>query len=53
MSPDLQNYIALTLVAAAVVVAVVWFWRLLCGRRKGGCASCSATKCPLKELKRK
>ncbi|WP_417016491.1 hypothetical protein [Alistipes sp.] len=53
MTPDLQDYIAWAIVAAAVAVAAIWFWRLLCGRRKGGCASCSSTKCPLRELKRK
>ncbi len=53
METGIQDYIAWGIVAAAAVVAVSWFWRLLCGRRKGGCASCGNTKCPLKELKRK
>ena len=42
-----QEYTAWAIVLLAVVTAVGWIVRLACGRRKGGCASCTAP-CPLK-----
>ncbi len=53
METGVQDYIVWAVVAAAVAVTIVRFWRLLCGRRRGGCASCGNTKCPLKEIHRK
>ncbi|HIY69253.1 MAG TPA: hypothetical protein H9828_07535 [Candidatus Alistipes intestinigallinarum] len=48
-----QEWVAGGIVLLAAAVAVGWFWRLLCGRRRGGCASCAATQCPLRGAKRK
>lgn len=44
-----QDYIVWGIVAVAVCIAAVWLWRQVCGRRRGGCASCCATQCPMKK----
>ncbi|HJA96538.1 MAG TPA: hypothetical protein H9920_02290 [Candidatus Alistipes faecavium] len=48
-----QDYTAWAIVAAACCAAGVWAWRRLCGRRRGGCASCGAAQCPMKKIARK
>ncbi len=45
-----QDYIVWGIVAVAVCIAAVWLWRQVCGRRRGGCASCCATQCPMKKI---
>ena len=44
MAPNLSG-----IAAAAAVVR--WLWRLVCGRSRGGCASCASTQCPLRKIK--
>lgn len=50
---DWQDYTVWGVVAVAFIVAAVWGWRQLCGRRRGGCASCGSVECPMKKIARK
>ena len=44
-----QEYIVWGIGIAAAAVVLLRLWRLVCGKRRGGCASCGAAECPLKK----
>ncbi len=50
---DWQDYVVTAIMIAAAAAVVRWLWRLLCGRPRGGCASCASTQCPLREFKKR
>ena len=48
---DWQDYVVTAIMIAAAAAVVRGLWRLLCGRARGGCASCASTQCPLRKIK--
>ncbi|WP_165357722.1 hypothetical protein [Alistipes senegalensis] len=50
---DWQDYIVGAIGIAAATAAALRLWRLACGKRRGGCASCASEQCPLKKHNRK
>ena len=48
---DWQDYVVTAIMIAAAAAVVRWLWRLVCGRSRGGCASCANTQCPLRKIK--
>lgn len=50
---DWQDYIVGAIGIAVAAVVVLWLWRLVCGKRRGGCASCPSAQRPHKKFNKK
>lgn len=45
-----QDYIVWAIGIAVAAIVVKRIWCLFRGKRRGGCASCGSTQCPLKAV---